>query len=59
MATHSSTCLENPMDRGAWRVTVCGVTKGWMDTTQHAYLQFLMARSTGTYSEKQILKQFM
>ena len=20
-------CLENPMDRGAWRVTVCGVTK--------------------------------
>ena len=59
MATHSSTCLENPMDRGAWRVTVCGVTKGWMDTTQHAYLQFLMESSTGTYSEKQILKQFM
>ena len=21
-------CLENPMDRGAWRVTVHGVTKG-------------------------------
>jgi len=20
-------CLENPMDRGAWRATVCGVTK--------------------------------
>ena len=20
-------CLENPMDRGAWQVTVCGVTK--------------------------------
>ena len=20
-------CLENPMDRGAWRVTVCGITK--------------------------------
>jgi len=20
-------CLENPMDRGAWRATVCGITK--------------------------------
>ena len=26
MATHIS-CLENPMDRGAWRATVHGVTK--------------------------------
>ena len=25
MATHS--CLENPMDRGAWWATVCGVTE--------------------------------
>ena len=22
-------CLENPMDRGAWQVTVHGVTKSW------------------------------
>ena len=22
-------CLENPMDRGAWRATVHGVTKRW------------------------------
>ena len=22
-------CLENPMDRGAWQVTVCGVAKSW------------------------------
>ena len=22
-------CLENPMDRGAWRATVCGVAKSW------------------------------
>ena len=22
-------CLENPMDRGAWWVTVLGVTKSW------------------------------
>ena len=28
MATHSSySCLENPMDRGAWQTTVGGVTK--------------------------------
>ena len=23
-------CLENPMDRGAWRATVHGVTKSWV-----------------------------
>ena len=22
-------CLENPMDRGAWQATVHGVAKGW------------------------------
>ena len=22
-------CLENPVDRGAWWATVCGVTKSW------------------------------
>ena len=22
-------CLENSMDRGAWRATVCGVIKSW------------------------------
>ena len=25
MASHSSSCLENPLDRGAWRVTVNGI----------------------------------
>ena len=29
MATHSSSCLENSMDRGAWRATVHRVTKSW------------------------------
>ena len=28
MATQYS-CLENPMDRGDWQVTVHGVTKSW------------------------------
>ena len=27
MAPHSSTCLENPMDGGAWRAAVHGVAK--------------------------------
>ena len=27
MAIHSSTCLENPMDRGAWQAIVHGVAK--------------------------------
>ena len=27
MATHSSTCLENPMDRGTWWATVHGALK--------------------------------
>ena len=29
MATHSNSCLENSMDRGAWRATVHRVTKSW------------------------------
>ena len=27
-------CLENPMDRGAWRATVHGVEKSWAQTNQ-------------------------
>ena len=36
-------CLENPMDRGAWKATVHGITKSW-DTmelfTVHSSLLF-------------------
>ena len=36
MATHSSVpCLENPMDRGAWRATVHGVTKTGTQLSMH------------------------
>ena len=28
-ATHASSYLENPMDRGAWWVTIYRVTKSW------------------------------
>ena len=27
---HKSSCLENPMDRGAWRAIPHGVAKSWM-----------------------------
>ena len=27
-------CLENPMDRGAWQATVHGVTKSWTQLNQ-------------------------
>ena len=33
-------CLQNPMDRGAWRATVHGVTKSWrlLNTLMHEIL---------------------
>ena len=30
-------CLENPMDRGAWQATVHGVTKQ-LDTAEHTHM---------------------
>ena len=29
MGPHQYSCLENPMDRGAWQATVHRVTKSW------------------------------
>ena len=37
MATHSSILAWRiPMDRGAWRATVRGITKSWTPLTQHS-----------------------
>ena len=30
-------CLENPMDRGAWQVAAHGVTKSWTRLSTHAH----------------------
>ena len=35
-------CLENPMDRGAWQATVHGVTKSWTQLSdQHTHIKHL------------------
>ena len=34
-------CLENPMNRRAWRATVYGVTKSWIQLSIHTpFIQF-------------------
>ena len=32
---HGNSCMENPMDRGAWRATIHGVTES--DTAEHTH----------------------
>ena len=32
-------CLEHPMDRGAWWATVQGVEKRWTQLSTHAFIQ--------------------
>ena len=32
-------CLENPMDRGAWWATVHGATKSWTQPSTHTHTQ--------------------
>ena len=37
-------CLKNPMDRGAWQATVCGVTE--LDMTEVLTIHFSLHRAT-------------
>ena len=30
-------CLENPMDRGAWKAAVCGVAKSWTQLSDFTF----------------------
>ena len=34
-------CLENPLDRGAWRATVHGVAESWTQLSAHACMHYL------------------
>ena len=31
-------CLENPMDRGSWRTTDCGVAESWTQLSIHVHI---------------------
>ena len=37
-------CLENPMDRGAWWVIVHGVTKSWTQLSMHTHTDAVTAK---------------
>ena len=49
MATHSSSCLDNSMDREAWRATVHGVAKIWT-WLRDKHLYFFVPITTDYYS---------
>ena len=36
-----SSCLEDPMDRGAWRATVCGISNCWTQLSTHTQMPWL------------------
>ena len=44
MATYF--CLENPMDRGAWRATVHGVSKSWTRLSEFTFTHSIINWST-------------
>ena len=45
-------CLENPMDREAWRVTVHRVTKSWTRLKQLSRSMSMRIISQDTFTEK-------
>ena len=44
-------CLENPMDRGAWRATVHGIAKSWTRLSMHAQASILSSISKNNNSK--------
>ena len=54
-------CLENPMDRGAWRAIVHGVTKSRteLSTCMHAYRSFYFCPWETTQPQRQSLKMWV
>ena len=37
-------CLENPMDRGAWRATVHGITRSWTQLSDSTTIKIRESR---------------
>ena len=48
-------CLENPIDRGAWRATVHGIAKSWTRLSMHAQASILSSISKNNNSFHQNL----
>ena len=47
--------LENPMDRGAWQVTVHGFAKSWTKLSDFTFFSFLQQRSGGQNIKRLLL----
>ena len=62
MATHSSTRLENSMDKGAWWATVHGITASWTGLSNFAgslvnfHHQFLLMRTRQAFSSHPLVQ---
>ena len=53
-------CLENPMDRGAWRAMIHRVAKSWTQLKQlrmHKLIFKCLWRNKGSYTAKSTLKE--
>ena len=58
MAMHSQySCLENPMDRGAWWATVHGVTKSQTRRSMHAWHGQVRSSWTGSWTPRSVFKR--
>ena len=57
MATNSSILAENPMDRGAWQATVCGVTKSqtWLSVHTQTHTHTAVPMPASGTEEQQVL----
>ena len=45
-------CLENPMDRGAWWATVLGVAKSWSQLSIFLLTTYMSILSSGSFLNK-------
>ena len=50
-------CLENPMDGGAWWATVHGVAKNWTQLSDFTFTLFFLQFSTILVNKKTMLEQ--
>ena len=51
-------CLENPMDRGAWWATVHGVTKSWTQLSDFTFHIYISIYILGDYTHQVEVNSF-